>query len=174
MSESPRIAGIVLAGGKSSRMGRDKALLEYKGRPLLHHMMGLLRAAGLSDIFVSGDLPGYPCVPDASPAAGPVGGIVSVIRGKQDYDGYLFIPVDMPLLSAQGLRLLLSQDGGAYFISWPLPLFIAPPVMPSHARSVQDFIKDQGIYPIDIPPVMDAHMKNANTPQEWQEVISKS
>jgi molybdopterin-guanine dinucleotide biosynthesis protein A len=174
MAESPRIAGIVLAGGKSSRMGRDKALLEYQGRPLLHHMMGLLRAAGLSEIFVSGNLPGYPCVPDVSPAAGPVGGIISVVREKQDYDGYLFIPVDMPLLPAQGLRLLLSQDGGAYFIGWPLPLFLVPPAMPSQASSVQGFIKDQGIYPIDIPPTMDNLMKNANTPEEWQKVISKS
>lgn len=174
MGDIPRIAGIVLAGGKSSRMGRDKALLEYKGRPLLHHMMGLLRAAELSEIFVSGDLPGYPCVPDTSPAAGPVGGIISVIREKQAYDGYLFIPVDMPLLPAQGLRLLLSQNGGGYFIGWPLPLFLVPPIMPSHARSVQGFIKDQGVYPIDIPSAMDALMKNANTPQEWQEVISES
>jgi molybdopterin-guanine dinucleotide biosynthesis protein A len=36
-----KIAGVVLAGGQSSRMGTNKALLEYKGQPLLSHMIGL-------------------------------------------------------------------------------------------------------------------------------------
>ena len=37
-----KIAGVVLAGGKSSRMGKNKAMLIYNGKPLLNHMVGIL------------------------------------------------------------------------------------------------------------------------------------
>jgi molybdopterin-guanine dinucleotide biosynthesis protein A len=170
MADVSRIAGIVLAGGKSSRMGRDKAMLEYKGQPLLQHMLSLLRITGLSDIFVSGNIPGYPCIEDLSPASGPVEGIMSVINQKPGYAGYLFIPVDMPLLTARSLKILLSQKEGGYFIDWPLPLYLTPPVIPSHKTSVHGFLEDQGIYPVELPAFMEDCMKNVNTPMEWQEV----
>ena len=51
------ITGIVLAGGLSTRMGRDKALLPWQGRTLLEHMRGLLMQAGAREVWVSG-LPG--------------------------------------------------------------------------------------------------------------------
>ena len=53
-----KIAGIVLAGGKSSRMGQNKALLSYRGQPLIEHMQRLIGQAGLQDVYISGDVPG--------------------------------------------------------------------------------------------------------------------
>ena len=49
-----KTAGIVLAGGRSSRMGTSKALLRYKDRPLIEHMQNLLHQAGLDDVYISG------------------------------------------------------------------------------------------------------------------------
>ncbi len=174
MADRPFIAGIVLAGGKSSRMGRNKALLPYKGQPLIDHMTALLHDAGLQDVFISGDLPNYPCIYDEIPAAGPVEGIRSVLRHKPGYQGYLFVPVDMPLLTPQILRLLLAQEEGGYFINAPLPAYLVPPFMSCDSTSVQGFLDAQGIYPADLPATWESAMKNTNTPQEWDGVLSAS
>ena len=50
--------GVVLAGGRSSRMGRDKALLEIDGCTLLDRAVALLHEAGAATVIVSGDRPG--------------------------------------------------------------------------------------------------------------------
>lgn len=172
MPDLSRIAGIVLAGGKSSRMGRDKALLTFKGQPLIKHMLDILYGLGLKDVFVSGAFAGYPCIPDETPANGPVQGINSVLRNKPGYQGYLFVPVDMPLLSPQALHLLLQQEQGGYFIDFPLPAYLVPPFTPSNRTSVQGFLDAQGIYPVALPPALEEGMKNTNTPQEWQEALA--
>jgi molybdenum cofactor cytidylyltransferase len=48
----PKIAAVVLAAGKSSRMGRNKLLLDFKGKPILAHVADQTAAAGIDDIFV--------------------------------------------------------------------------------------------------------------------------
>jgi len=76
-TDVPAMAGIVLAGGLSSRMGQDKALLRWQGRSLLAHMCALLQAAGAQTLRVSGSypaLPGVESVPDLVPRCGPLGG----------------------------------------------------------------------------------------------------
>lgn len=76
-TDLPAMAGIVLAGGLSSRMGQDKALLRWQGRSLLAHMCALLQAAGAQTLRVSGSypvLPGVESVPDLVPRCGPLGG----------------------------------------------------------------------------------------------------
>jgi molybdopterin-guanine dinucleotide biosynthesis protein A len=79
---APRVA--ILAGGQSRRMGRDKALVSWRGQPLLAHMVAAARAAGAAEIIISGDPAKYaafgPCVPDQWPGCGPLGGIASVLR----------------------------------------------------------------------------------------------
>ncbi len=173
MPDLSQIAGVVLAGGRSSRMGKNKALLEFKGRPLVQHMIDILRDAGLKDIFISGSLEGYSCINDEQLFAGPVQGIRSVLQKKPDYKGYLFVPVDMPLLPVRSLQLLLEQESGGYFIEWPLPAYVTPPFVSCHSTSVHDFLQAQGIYPIALPSEFENTMKNANTPQEWEEIIKE-
>lgn len=91
--------GVVLAGGRSSRMGQDKALLPWRGRPLVAHMQALLRDAGALDVVISGDRPGYAGIADAQPDLGPLGGLASVIDHVADATTLVVVPVDMPLLS---------------------------------------------------------------------------
>lgn len=101
--------GVVLAGGRSSRMGRDKALLDWHGRPLLERQLAVLREAGVDDARVSGHRPRYRGVADALPGAGPLGGLAG-IAGALDGDAELLvIPVDMPLLQATLLRRLRDE-----------------------------------------------------------------
>lgn len=48
----PKIAAVILAAGKSSRMGRNKLLLDFRGKPILDHVADQTAAAGISDIVV--------------------------------------------------------------------------------------------------------------------------
>ncbi|XWK49511.1 NTP transferase domain-containing protein [Tunturiibacter empetritectus] len=71
------VGGYVLAGGKSSRMGRDKALLELAGKPLVRHAVTKLRRVCMDVRILSGnpELAAYaPIVADLHPGCGPMGG----------------------------------------------------------------------------------------------------
>lgn len=170
MADFSHIAGIVLAGGRSSRMGRNKAFLEFKGKPLVGHMLDVLQSLGLKDVFVSGHVEGYPCIVDDAPFSGPAEAIKSVLKNIPGYKGYLFVPVDMPFLRSQTLQILLEQEGGGYFIEWPLPAYLTPPFSSTDSVSVHDYLAAQGIYPVSLPQEFEEDMRNINTPQEWEEV----
>lgn len=165
-----RIAGVVLAGGRSSRMGQDKAFLDFGGKPLIDHMMILLRDTGLEDIYVSGDIEGYPSIPDTQSFNGPACAIADVMAHLTGYDGVLFVPVDMPLLSVGVLETLMQNDGGGHFENWPLPAFIPQPCLVENAYSVQKLLDEQGVMPLDIPQQYAAEMQNFNTPEDWKKV----
>ena len=114
---------ILLAGGQSRRMGRDKALLEWEGAPLIDHMLGLLRGAGAAPVVVSGDRPGWPGVPDAWPGRGPVGGLASALPACPD-GSVVVVPIDLPRLDpARIARLIaaLEHAPAAHFAGHPLP-----------------------------------------------------
>ncbi|MBQ4855860.1 molybdenum cofactor guanylyltransferase [Rhodanobacter sp. B2A1Ga4] len=102
--------GVVLAGGLSSRMGRDKALLDWQGRPLIERQLAVLREAGIDDVRVSGHRPGYHGVVDAMPQAGPLGGLAGIADALVSDAELLVIPVDMPLLHAALLRRLRDEQ----------------------------------------------------------------
>lgn len=165
-----RIAGVVLAGGRSSRMGRDKAFLDFGGKPLIDHMMELLRNSGLDDVYVSGDIDGYPSISDTQSFNGPACAIADVMAHFTGYDGVLFVPVDMPLLSVGVLEALMKSDGGGYFEQWPLPAFITQPCVVDNAYSVQKLLDEQGIKSLEIPAQYKAEMQNFNTPEDWKKV----
>ncbi len=165
------IAGVVLAGGRSSRMGQDKALLDYNGRPLLDHMIDLLEQSGLTDLYVSGDFEGYRCIPDKAPHEGPAHAMGDVLTALNGYDGVLFVPVDMPLLSAEMLRLLIKQDNGGYFMGSPLPAFVTAPPPEECPKAVKAFLALTKTYPIILPPDLENCMSNTNTPEEWEEAL---
>ncbi|MDO1529431.1 NTP transferase domain-containing protein [Fulvimonas sp. R45] len=105
--------GVVLAGGRSTRMGRDKALLDWQGRPLLERRLDALRASGVDDVRVSGDRPAYQGVADAQPGLGPLAGLAAVAEATAGEAELLVIPVDMPLLGAALLRRLRMEQPAA-------------------------------------------------------------
>lgn len=102
-------AGFVLAGGRSSRMGSDKALVELQGEPLVVHALRLLRGAGVSAAIAGAhsDLASYgPVVEDAG--AGPLGGICAALASTQARHA-LFLSVDMPFLPVSLLSLMVED-----------------------------------------------------------------
>lgn len=103
--------GFVLAGGRSTRMGTDKALLRYSGRPLIEHAIDLLKAAGVAPhiVGVRPDLAAFaPVIEDLHPGCGPLGGIEAGLAASNS-EANLFLPVDLPLLPPVFFRHLLQR-----------------------------------------------------------------
>jgi molybdopterin-guanine dinucleotide biosynthesis protein A len=165
-------AGIVLAGGKSSRMGRNKALMIYRGRPLVEHMAGLLQQAGCAEVHIGGEISGYDCVPDAARHDGPGRAMIDLLRHFQDtHQRLLFVPVDMPLIEVNSLRRLMSQTGSVYYKGYPLPACLMTGDF-GFSDSVRDMLVLAGARAIGLPPEWESGMANINTQKEWEEVAS--
>ena len=98
--ELPPVGGYVLAGGKSSRMGRDKALLKLAGKPVALHAVTKLRrlCAEVSILSSNPQLEAYaPLVRDLHNGCGPMAGIEAALRSSK-HDWNLILPVDVPFL----------------------------------------------------------------------------
>ncbi|MBA6296976.1 molybdenum cofactor guanylyltransferase [Colwellia sp. MB02u-9] len=116
--------GVVLAGGKSSRMGQDKASLQREKQDMLSYSMSLLKAAGSSQVLVSGGEQG---IDDLVANLGPLGGIQSIIKQFKP-QALLILPVDLPLMTSVELARLkqvgeLSHQA-CYFTDNYLPLYL--------------------------------------------------
>ena len=115
------VAGVVLAGGLSSRMGRDKAQLRVYGpdKPDLLARAHALLADLLPRCWVScrADAPrsGYACLFDAKHDQGPAAGILAALREAkaQGFAAVLALSCDMPLMDAPTLRRLLEARASA-------------------------------------------------------------
>lgn len=101
----------MLAGGQSSRMGRDKALLPFAGEPLVARALGILREAGLTVSIAGGSatLASFaPVVADCEPGLGPLSGICAALHSRSDRWAVI-LPVDLPLLPASLVAYLLRH-----------------------------------------------------------------
>lgn len=110
----------VLAGGRSTRMGADKAGLLFRGMTLAAYQAEKFKSLGLNDLMLSGwqqEIPGARFVPDELPARGPLSGIHACL-GAAEHDAVLFLSVDVPLVPVETLRALLdAHTGGVTLLS---------------------------------------------------------
>lgn len=104
-------SAVILAGGKSSRMGRDKAFLETGGQTLLARQVQLSRELGAAETFISGgtgvDYSAFGCrvLLDKFPEAGPLAGIERALDAVNS-PLLLVLAVDLPEMTAEFLRRL--------------------------------------------------------------------
>lgn len=94
------ISGYVLAGGRSSRMGRDKALLELAGKSLVEHALTKLRRLCRQVAVLSNhaEMERFaPVVGDLHPGCGPMSGLEAALA-HSSYDWTLVLPVDVPFV----------------------------------------------------------------------------
>lgn len=109
----PDAVGFVLAGGQSSRMGEDKALIRFAGRPLVERALEILRGAGLT-ASIAGARAGSalqafaPVVADAEAGLGPLSGICAAFESTEA-QWAVFLPVDLPLMPAGLIAFLLDH-----------------------------------------------------------------
>lgn len=106
------ITGIILSGGKSSRMGSDKALLSYNGKKLIEYSIDLLKSL-CDNVIISANNAHYhafklPVVPDNYSDIGPLSGLESCIRFSNTRIN-LVIPCDTPFLNAEFLNNILNN-----------------------------------------------------------------
>ena len=118
-SKSVSVSAAILAGGRSSRMGRDKAFLPLPpdGVPLITRQATLLRSLGFDDLIISGragvdyGVPGARVVTDTVVDAGPLAGLAAILAAAH-HPWVLVIAVDLPHLTAAYLEKLLASGGG--------------------------------------------------------------
>ena len=179
---APAWTGVVLAGGHSSRMGRDKAYLDWHGRPLVEHMQALLIAAGAERVRVSGSYPEYDSVPDTAKELGPVGGLISIAAATAD-GMLLIVPVDMPRLSLPLLRNLAAAPSAACacYAGHILPMRLrldkrsrevldALGVAPRRERSLRALHTALEGIEIALADHANGELDNCNTPEQWQDI----
>jgi len=180
-----RWAGFVLTGGRSSRMGVDKALLPFQGTPLVKHL-GEVVCDGAGSVTLIGDPAryaalGYRVIPDRIPGCGPAGGISTALSlGEADWN--LVVACDMPHITVEALRFLLDKTKAtsARLVvpigpdGEPEPLCAVYHVdcFPAIERAIRDKrfkMKDlaRELKPELVAGIDPGCFANANTPAEW-------
>jgi molybdenum cofactor guanylyltransferase len=109
---SPRVSTLVLAGGQSRRMGRDKAFLDFAGVPLIERVIERVQSLCAETIIVANDAErfarfGLRVVRDIYPGKGSLGGIFSGLQAlSAEYA--LVVACDLPFLNDALLRYLIA------------------------------------------------------------------
>lgn len=114
--ERMKFSAVILAGGKSTRMGRDKAWLPLDGQPLLAKQIAVVRKLHPAELFISGRADtdysslGYPVLKDEFADAGPLAGIAAGLQAAAA-PLVLVLAVDMPEMTSATLRDLVGRCG---------------------------------------------------------------
>ena len=154
---TPPAIGFVVAGGKSARMGRDKALLPWAGATLLDHAIGRLAAACPEVRILCGPVPRYedrgrPLVLDAAPGTGPLGALAAALLDAAG-GAALLLGVDLPFATVPLLAALASADGDVVAPIGPrgpeplCALYRADCLAPVRARLAAGDLRMTGFWP---------------------------
>ena len=189
MGEQITIA--IMAGGESRRMGRDKALLPAEGGILLEYVARTAAATGLPVVVVGRTAPDGWSLPvvefygDHYSGMGPLGGIATALEVTST--DILALPCDLPLLTTPAIVWLLDgtsernlDDGLVTENGSQLePLFSLykrkslPALQKRLAAkrlSILGFLMSAKFEYITAPPEVGIALRNANTPEEWQQI----
>jgi molybdenum cofactor guanylyltransferase len=189
------VTGVALAGGRSQRMGRDKAALELAGRPLIARAVERLGQA-FERVMVVGPneletlAPGVSILPDRQPGLGPLGGLATALR-HMETDWLFLVACDMPFIQPALARhiaqlALDSSDMDAVAIrppgGWePLHAAYHRRIAPTVARALTtahptmrgllDELRTLAVASEDVARLDPRSLStfNANTPEEWAE-----
>jgi len=162
-------SGVILAGGASRRMGRDKAGIKIGQQTMLGRMWQLLHLSGATRITILGrpELPGG--VPDRVPHAGPVAALTDFLATQPVGSKHLVVPVDMPSLDPAMLRTLAAQNRWTFFDSHMLPLLaVAGPTISPPPRRLKDLLADKAAHCLPLKTGSPETLVNLNTPDELQ------
>lgn len=183
--QGARFAGSVLVGGRSRRMGQDKALLRIGDRFLVQHVADMVSAAAGTVVLVGdpsryGEL-GYRVIPDQYPDFGPAGGIATALAACHPH-GSLVVACDMPAIRLNVLTFLMEvaagsdadcvvpeTPGGALH---PLCAVYAPSALQGFEAAVRDNVRTvkhvlEGLRVQFVRMPDSDWARNLNTPADW-------
>lgn len=192
------VDGLILAGGRSRRFGRDKALLTYQGINNVERACEVLSSMGVNRLLLSRNQPdqdsgialAYPelqQICDQYPDRGPLSGVLSGLQ--QASHPLLVMAVDMPLVTGAMLKQLIKHSGissssAVAFADHPLPCLITrPDVALAHATriladvnakaSLFSFLTALGVDWLPSTPWQN-QLANVNTPADWEAFIASN
>jgi molybdopterin-guanine dinucleotide biosynthesis protein A len=188
-----RATGAVLAGGKSTRMGQDKASMRLSdGRMMIEHVVDALASVCEEVIIVGANSPslgsGHRVIQDERPGMGPLSGIASLLQcGIADNGQYLICPCDIPLITPELLTLLLQLtnapahafriQGNAYVE--PLPLRVSAAAAPVAQKMLDE--RDPAVWRllqqlqpeiVEINSTDATRLRNVNTQADYQAILN--
>jgi molybdopterin-guanine dinucleotide biosynthesis protein A len=189
---SQLLYGLVLAGGRSTRMGTDKAaLIHPDGRPLARRTYDLLAESGCADVVLSlrhnqeipvgfSDLPDLAIIRDPiDSVGGPLVGIVAAMNLHPGAD-WLVLACDLPRLDAATLsHLVASKHPDELFLSYRSEFDGLPePLCALYSSAAQPLLRNTEFRcPRKVlirnecrllDPLVPRALDNANTPDDWQ------
>jgi len=189
--DTPIIKGLVLAGGKSVRMGADKTLLNYHGTSQTVHVAAMLKSLGLAThVSVQSEKvewKDYDQLVDNFFDLGPYGGILSAFRHDPNA-AWLTVATDMPLIDASVIETLIASRDAAKIATCfynPITDFPEPLITLWEPEAYPRLLELLGLG-ISCPrkALINSNVKmihldnpgvlfNVNTPEEYQEAKSK-
>jgi molybdopterin-guanine dinucleotide biosynthesis protein A len=178
-------AAFILAGGRSSRMGSDKALLPFRGDTLVEHVIAQVYSV-TSNITLVGDSQryihfGYPVIEDSFSGCGPLAGMHAALT-RASCEWNLILACDMPEVTAEFLALLMAraESGNADAVIPVAPEGRPEPLCAAYQRRCASVIANalrngvrkvtDGLAGLEIdywPVAHSCFFRNLNTPQEW-------
>jgi len=181
---APAILVAVLAGGGSTRLGRDKALLPWRGGTLLAHVCAAAHGAGLPVMVVGRGAPDVPddvrVLADESPGEGPLAALVTVLGA---HDGaVLLLACDLPRLDAAAVRWLAAMPSGVNGVVLevagrlqtccalyqPSCLPLARACLARGRRSLHALLDAGGFARVGCPEGMAGRFGDVDTQAEWE------
>jgi molybdopterin-guanine dinucleotide biosynthesis protein A len=138
LSENRKLTGIVLSGGKSSRMGKDKGFCELNKKPLIAYSIDVLSSV-CSQIIIGANTNdynylGYPVIHDKIKDIGPIGGIYSCLKSSKTSDN-IILSCDMPLIPVALIEYILSKKAD-YDIVIPISNSFPEPLCAYYNKSI--------------------------------------
>ena len=178
MAVTTPFAAIVLTGGKSRRMGSDKAQALWDGVRAVDRVVALAQACGAARLITVGlqDY-GLTHVSDPTPHGGPVGGLLAGARmlAEAGLTRLLILAVDAPTILARDLADILNQPSpGAAYEGLLLPMVLDLAFLPAEAEAawpLARFVERAGLRLLPCPMDRLARLRGANTPEERDALI---
>jgi molybdopterin-guanine dinucleotide biosynthesis protein A len=181
------VTGIILAGGKSRRMGKDKGFCLLNGQPMIRFAINVLENVcnlillGTSDPDYQSF--GLPVVKDEISGIGPIGGIYSCLKASQTQDNFI-LSCDMPLVTEELIRFILRCKTD-YDVVIPLNNGLPEPMCAYYSKDIvpvmhkyiqkgiykiQDVVRAVNTLYLEIPPETNFFSKtmfyNINAPND--------
>jgi len=184
-----RATAIIMAGGRSLRMGRDKSMLPFEGRPIIEHIFKQLAPHFNQILISSNDAAAYAfldaqVIGDRKPGLGPLMGIASAMRASVNELNFV-IACDIPEIQISLIRRMF-REAGDFDVVMPR---VAPskfePLFAMYRKTALAAIDDaleSGIRKIVVPlesckvrciDILQTEIKNLNTENDYRKFVGK-